>query len=73
VSAAILYTITGCSHCDAKREELTAAGVTFREVDVGRQPQVIPELLKLTRGRRLVPVVVREGRIEIAPAGGSTF
>jgi len=73
VSAAILYTIADCGHCDAKRAELVAAGVTFREIDVGREPQAVPELLKLTRGRRIVPVVVRGGRIEIAPAGGSSF
>ena len=71
--SAVLYTRPGCPHCDTKRAELAAAGITFREIDVSREPQVIPELLKLTRGRRIVPVVVREGRIEIAPGGGSAF
>ena len=71
--SAVLYTRPGCSHCDAKRAELVAAGVAFREVDVAREPETIPELLKLTRGRRVVPVVVAGGRIEIAPQGGSEF
>ena len=71
--SAVLYTRTGCVHCDAKRAELTAGGVAFREVDLIREPQAIPELLKVTGGRRIVPVLVREGRIEIAPGGGSTF
>ena len=71
--SAVLYTRAGCPDCDAKRAELAAAGVAFREIDVGREPQAIPELLKLTRGRRVVPVLVREGRIEIAPGGGSAF
>jgi len=69
----LLYTKTGCPYCAAKRAELAAAGIAFREIDVGREPQATPELLKLTRGRRIVPVVVREGRIEIAPEGGSSF
>ena len=69
----LLYTIAGCPRCEAKRAELAAAGVAFREVDVGRERQAIPELLKLTGGRRIVPVVVRTGRIEIAPEGGSEF
>jgi len=69
----LLYTRAGCASCDAKRAELVAAGVAFREVDVGREPQAIPELLKLTGGRRIVPVLVRDGRIEIAPDGGSSF
>lgn len=70
---ALLYTLAGCPHCDAKRAELAARGVEVREVDVGTRPEVIPELLKLTGGRRVVPVVVEGGRIEIAPAGGSPF
>ena len=69
----LLYTKTGCPRCDAKRAELQAAGVAFREIDVSREPETIPELLKLTRGRRVVPVVVASGRIEIAPQGGSEF
>jgi glutaredoxin 3 len=70
---AVLYTRTGCPYCDAKRAELVAGGVAFREIDVAREPQAIPELLKLTRGRRVVPVVVASGRIELAPQGGSEF
>ncbi|TMB55455.1 MAG: glutaredoxin family protein [Deltaproteobacteria bacterium] len=69
----LLYTRTGCLWCDRKRVELAARGVAFREIDVAARPEVVPELLKLTGGRRLVPVVVDGGRIEIAPEGGSAF
>jgi glutaredoxin len=68
-----LYSRTGCPHCDALRRALVAAGETIAEVDVVRSPEAIPELLKLTRGRRVVPVLVRGGCIEIAPEGGSEF
>ncbi len=37
------------------------------------RPEAIAELLKVTRGRRIVPVVVEGGRIEIAPGGGTAF
>ena len=46
-------------------------GLTLREVDVSARPEAIPELLKLTQGRRIVPVIVAGGRVEIAPDGGS--
>ena len=69
----VLYTRTGCPWCDRKRAELVARGVPFREIDVAARPELVPELLKLTGGRRLVPVVVDGGRIEIAPEGGSAF
>ena len=68
---ALLYTKPGCPFCDAKRAELERRGTPFREIDVSARPEVVPELLKLTRGRRVVPVVVDGGRIEIAPDGGS--
>ena len=67
----VLYTRAGCRYCDAKRAELLRRGLTLREVDVSARPEAIPELLKLTQGRRIVPVIVAGGRIEIAPEGGS--
>ena len=72
-ASALLYTKAGCPYCAAKRAALVAQGVDVREIEVGARPEAIPELLKLTRGRRIVPVVVEEGRIVIAPEGGSSF
>jgi len=69
----LLYTKTGCPFCDAKRTELAARGVPVREIDVAERPQAVVELLKLTGGRRIVPVVVEGGTIVVAPDGGSLF
>ena len=69
----LLYTKTGCPYCAAKRAEFAARGVAVREINVSEHPEVVSELLKVTRGRRIVPVVVEGGRIEIAPEGGSSF
>lgn len=66
-----LYTRAGCPYCDRKRAELLGRGVAFTEIDVGARPEKIPELLKVTRGRRIVPVVVDGTGIAIAPEGGS--
>jgi len=44
-----------------------------REINVTERPQAIAELMKLTGGRRIVPVVVEGGRVAVAPAGGSSF
>jgi hypothetical protein len=33
----------------------------------------VVELLKLTAGRRIVPVVIEDGVITVAPDGGSEF
>jgi glutaredoxin 3 len=68
-----LYSKSGCPHCDRARADLVARGRAFTEIDVGRHPEVVPELLKLTKGRRIVPVVVEGARIGVAVDGGSAF
>jgi len=73
VPPVLLYTKAGCPYCDAKRTELAARGVTVREIDVSARPQAVVELLKLTGGRRIVPVIVEGSAIAVAPDGGSTF
>ncbi len=65
-----LYTKTGCPYCDAKRRELTESKTEFTEINVTEKPEVIPELLKLTKGQRKVPVLVQGSRVTIAPEGG---
>ena len=69
----LLYTTSGCPHCDAMRDALAARGVVVDEIDVGVRRELVPELLKLTGGRRVVPVVVEDGKILIAPEGGTAF
>ena len=49
VAHVTLYVKHGCPHCDARRSELRARGARFTEIDVGRHPEAVPELLKLTK------------------------
>ena len=69
----LLYTTSSCPHCDAMRAALAARGATVEEIDVGVRRELVPELLKLTGGRRVVPVVVEGGKILVAPDGGTEF
>jgi glutaredoxin len=73
VAPVLLYTTSGCPHCDAMRAALAARGATVDEIDVGVRRELVPELLKLTGGRRVVPVVVEGGKILVAPEGGTAF
>jgi glutaredoxin len=70
---ATLYVQTGCSYCAAARADLEVRGVPCNEVNVTEHPEAIPELLKLTRGERVLPVIVEGGRVHVAPHGGTTF
>ena len=65
-----LYVKTGCPYCAAKRREFQGKGLPFSEINVTERPEAIPELLRLTHGERLVPVVVQGQRVSIAPEGG---
>jgi len=65
-----LYVKTGCPYCAAKRREFEKRGVVFTEVNVTERPEAVPELLKLTKGKRLVPVIVEGASVSIAPQGG---
>lgn len=71
--ATTLYSLESCPYCRAMRERLVARGRPFTEIDVGARPECVPELVKLTRRRRIVPVVVDGPHIEIAPDGGTEF
>jgi glutaredoxin len=68
-----LYTRDSCPHCAGQRAAIVAAGDRVVEVNLSHEPQAITELLKLTGGRRIVPVLVRGDRIEVAPDGGTEF
>jgi glutaredoxin len=69
----LFYVRVGCPYCDAKRAELAGRGARVTEIAVGTQGPAVTELLKLTGGRRIVPVVVEDGRVAVAPDGGSAF
>jgi len=71
--AVTFYSLAGCPYCRKMRERLTARGCAYTEIDVAERPECVPELVKLTGRRRIVPVVVDGARIEIAPDGGTEF
>jgi glutaredoxin len=71
--AVTLYTRADCPFSRALRERLRDEGRVFAEIDVAAEPQRLPELVKLTGRRRIVPVLVDGARISVAPEGGTEF
>ena len=69
----LLYVVPDCPHCARERAALAARGAEVREIDVRARPELVPELMKLTGGRRIVPVIVDGTGVHVAPAGGSPF
>lgn len=65
-----MYTKPGCPYCAAAREHYTDNGIAFDEIDVIGNPDAQGELLKLSGGKRIVPVVVDKGEVKIGWGGG---
>jgi glutaredoxin len=71
--AVTLYVKGDCPHSQRLKTRLESEGTAFRLIDLDQRPQSVTELRKLTAGRRVVPVLVVGGQIEIAPDGGTEF
>lgn len=70
---ATLYTSNDCAFSAELRDRLERDGASFQEINVSECREALPELLKLTGGKRVVPVLVDDGGVHVAPFGGTTF
>jgi len=65
-----IYTKVGCPYCAAAKKHYGDTGVAFEEVDIHDVPGAQDKLLKLTKGQRIVPVIVEADEIKIGFGGG---
>ena len=59
-----LYGGGSCPFTAELREQLVWEGTDFVEYDVEADPEALARMLELTGGRRNVPVLVEDGRVE---------
>ena len=60
-----------CAFSAAAKWDFRKRKVDYLEVDVAQEPDKIPDLLALTNGERLTPVIVENGTVTIGFKGGS--
>ncbi len=72
-ASTIVYVRSECPYSQRLLDEMRAGGEQPIVIDVGRERHAVPELLKLTGGRRIVPVRVKGTAIDVAPCGGTEF
>jgi len=72
-SMTFVYVKAECRYCCELLDATRAAGVDPVVIDIDRERSAVPELLKLTHGRRIVPVRVCGSVVEVAPHGGTEF
>ena len=67
----IIYTHPDCAFSAAAKMDYRKRNVSFLEIDVSKEPDKVSDLLKLTNGERLTPVIVEGGKTAIGFKGGS--
>jgi glutaredoxin 3 len=65
-----IYVKQGCPYCAAAKKHYGDIGVKYKEVDVHTVPGAMDEVLKITDGQRIVPVIVEDGRVKLGFGGG---
>ncbi len=70
-SEVILYTHPDCAFSAAAKMDYRKRKVAYEEVDLSKQEDRIPELLTLTNGERVTPVIVESGAVTIGFKGGT--
>lgn len=66
----VIYTKHDCPYCAAAKKAYTDQGKSYEEVDVNGVPGAKDKVLELTKGQRIVPVIVEDGEVKIGFGGG---
>lgn len=70
MSEVTIYTEPGCPFCLAAKNDMKARGVKYTERDVTTDAEALAEMVRLTGGERVVPVIVEGGQVRIGFGGG---
>ena len=65
-----IYTKQGCPYCAAAKKHYTDQDVPFTEIDVNDTAGAKDDVLKLTKGQRIVPVIIEDGQVKVGFGGG---
>lgn len=70
MSTITLYVKDGCPYCAAARKHYTERGHDIKEINVPKTPGAKEQLLKLSGGKNIVPVIVGDGDVKLGFGGG---
>ena len=69
-STIIVYTHPDCAYSSAAKMDYRRNKTTYTEIDLSKQPDKVDELLSLTNGERITPVIVCGDQVTIGFKGG---
>ncbi len=65
----LVYTRKDCSYSDAAMSEMDDNGTEYRAIDIDEVPGAMDELLRLSNGERITPVIVMGNEVVIGYHG----
>ena len=69
-STLVVYTHPDCAFSAAAKADYRRRKVVYTEIDLAKEPDKIPDLVALTNGERITPVIVENGQVTIGFKGG---
>jgi glutaredoxin len=67
--AVVIYGKDGCGYTRAACDDYSKRQVAFQFVNVQADPDKLKELMRHTKGKRVVPVIVDDGKVTIGFPG----
>jgi|GEM_PF-113983 glutaredoxin 3 len=66
----IIYTQPGCPYCAAAKQDLEERGITYKEISIENNPDALREVMRLSGGKGIVPVLVTGDEVKVGYGGG---
>jgi len=66
----VIYTTPGCPFCAAAKQDLEERGVSYEEISTENNPKVIEEVMRLSNGTGIVPILVSGDEVKVGFGGG---
>jgi glutaredoxin 3 len=66
----VLYTRPGCPFCAQARQDLEERGVSYEEVSIEDNPKAVEEVMRLSSGAGIVPILVSGDEVKVGFGGG---
>jgi glutaredoxin 3 len=66
----VLYTRPGCPFCAQAKQDLEERGVLYEEVSIAGNPKAVEEVMRLSSGAGIVPILVSGDEVKVGFGGG---
>jgi glutaredoxin 3 len=66
----VIYTKPGCPYCAAAKQDLEERGVPYEEVSIKDNPKAVEEVMRLSNGKGIVPILVSGEEVKVGFGGG---